>query len=248
MSGGCGSQGLRLLMQVERTEAAEWRRYTESPSTATRTKLFERYRNFALRLSSDEWKRIANLGLDRKDADQLAFEALLVAIDRFDPKKGVPFTAFVAKRICGAIRNGLPRATEANAQYNARKRTERDRLRSLEQAARLDASGPLELLRELAVGITIGFLIQEKSAAHLETIPGADPSAYDAISWQQLVLELDARIADLPERERLILEYHYKLDIRFTEIARLLDISKGRISQLHGQALKRLRTSLSKYR
>lgn len=248
MNEGRGSQGLRLLMQVERTEAAEWRRHTESPSAATRAKLFERYRNFALRLSCDEWKRIANLGLDRLDADQIAFEALLVAIDRFNPTKGVPFTAFVAKRIRGAIRNGLPRATEANALYNARKRTERDRFRSLEQAARLDASGPLELLRELAVGIAIGFLIQENSTAHLEAVPDADPSAYDAISWQQLVFELGARIDDLPERERLILEYHYKLDIQFAEIARLLDVSKGRVSQLHGQALKRLRTSLSKYR
>ena len=46
----------------------------------------------------------------------------------------------------------------------------------------------------------------------------------------------------------MILEMHYKKDVQFTEIAKLLGLSKGRISQLHAQALARLRATMSKFR
>ncbi|GAA4044803.1 sigma-70 family RNA polymerase sigma factor [Parerythrobacter jejuensis] len=248
MSSGGASRGLRLLMDEGRAEAAEWRHHAQQPTAQSRRALFDRYRNFALKVSGDEWRRIGDLGLDRGDTDQLAYEALLGAIDRFDPHKGVPFTAYARIRLRGTIRNALPKATEATAIYNAKKRIERDRLRSLKHAADSSSDEPLELLRELAVGIAIGFMLEDAGEAGLDVMPSADPSAYDAVSWQQLVGELNERLGALPDRERMILEYHYKQDIQFTEIAKLLGVSKGRISQIHSQALKRLRTLLSKFR
>lgn len=243
-----GRHGLDLLVDAERAEAAEWRRHIEMPNEESRVALFDRYRPLALKVSGAEWSKCRGLGLDRCDTDQLAYEALLQAIDRFDPRKGVPFPPFVRPRIRGAIRNALPKAREANAHYGAKKRLERDRLRSLKVASEGVEADPLEKLRELIIGVALGFMLEDASDSSLEIAAAADPSAYERAVWNQLLAELDRRLTDLPPRERLILQYHYRQDVSFTEIAKLLGVSKGRISQIHAQAMKRLRSQLSKFR
>ena len=242
------SQGLRLLIKDERAEAAAWRNYQDNPSPRTRAKLFERYQPFARQLAKQEWHKLGNLGLELADCEQLAFEGLLQSIDRFDAQKGVPFNAFARLRIRGAIRNTLAKTTDATALYSAQKRIERDRLRSLRDDVKTTSDDPIEVLRELAVGIALGFMLESAEEAGLDAVPSDDPSAYEAASWQQLVSELNNRLDTLPERERAILEYHYKKDVQFSDIAKLFEVSKGRISQIHSQALKRLRASLSKFR
>lgn len=103
-------------------------------------------------------------------------------------------------------------------------------------------------MRELIIGVALGFMLEDASDSSLEIAAAADPSAYERAVWNQLLAELDRRLTDLPPRERLILQYHYRQDVSFTEIAKLLGVSKGRISQLHAQAMKRLRSQLSKFR
>lgn len=246
MKPAAASRGLRLLVDDRRSEAADWRRHVERADAATRLALFDRYLGFARHIARDEFRRIAALGLERADAEQVAMEALLQAIDRYDPLQAVPFTAFARMRIRGAIRNALAKATEANAAFSARKRAERDRLASLKAAA--TARDPLELVRELAMGIALGFMLEDDGGSALEQAPTGDPSAYDALSWKQLLRELDQRIAALPEREAMIVESHYRRGIAFGEIAKLLGVSKGRVSQLHAQAIRSLQAAMAKFR
>lgn len=242
--------GLQLVVDPGREEAAAWRRHIERPDEFTRIALFDRYRPFALKTAKNEWMRCRDLGLDRGDADQLAYEALLQSIDRFDPRRGAPFTAYARLRIRGAIRNALPKAREVNAIYGAQKRMERDRLKSLKAAAAAapEPLDPIEALRELVVGVAIGFMLEETAEDALDDVESGDPSAYDSAVWNELLAELGERLEDLPAREKFILQYHYQQDVPFTEIAKLLGLSKGRISQLHAQAVQRLRKQLSKFR
>jgi len=51
-------------------------------------------------------------------------------------------------------------------------------------------------------------------------------------------------VADLSEQERTVIRYHYLQEVPFSEIAALLGLTKGRIAQIHKQALGRLRTAL----
>ncbi len=249
MNRHAGSQGLRLLAIEERVEAAEWRNFQLAPASERRVVLFNRFRHFAQRLAKSEWHRVPNLGLAIEDCEQLAYEALLHSIERFDPTRGTPFTAFARRRIRGAIQNALPKATEANAAHQARKRAERDRLTSLKRSAtQTDREDPIDTLRELVVGMALGFMLEDASDDRVQQVPSEAPSAYDSAAWGQITHELERKLASLPERERMILDYHYKQGVRFTDIAALLGLSKGRISQIHAQALNRLRVSLSKFR
>ena len=52
-------------------------------------------------------------------------------------------------------------------------------------------------------------------------------------------------IEELPERQRLVLSLYYYEDLNLKEIGRVLRVTESRVSQLHAQAISRLRAKLS---
>lgn len=54
-------------------------------------------------------------------------------------------------------------------------------------------------------------------------------------------------IEELPERQRLVLSLYYYEDLNLREIGRILRVTESRVSQLHAQAIVRLRAKLSSY-
>jgi RNA polymerase sigma factor for flagellar operon FliA len=51
-------------------------------------------------------------------------------------------------------------------------------------------------------------------------------------------------INDLPEKQRLVLSLYYYEDLNLKEIGRVLDVTESRVSQLHTQAILRLKSKL----
>ena len=51
-------------------------------------------------------------------------------------------------------------------------------------------------------------------------------------------------IEDLPERQRLVLSLYYYEDLNLKEIGKILRVTESRVSQLHAQAISRLRAKL----
>jgi len=58
---------------------------------------------------------------------------------------------------------------------------------------------------------------------------------------QRLVRAVDT----LPPQERTVIRSHYLQEISFEEIAAKLGVTRGRVSQIHRQALLRLRDALA---
>jgi len=54
-------------------------------------------------------------------------------------------------------------------------------------------------------------------------------------------------IEDLPERQRLVLSLYYYEDLNLKEIGKILRVTESRVSQLHAQAISRLRSKLSTF-
>ena len=54
-------------------------------------------------------------------------------------------------------------------------------------------------------------------------------------------------IEELPERQRLVLSLYYYEDLNLKEIGRVLRVTESRVSQLHAQAVTRLRNKLTHY-
>lgn len=49
----------------------------------------------------------------------------------------------------------------------------------------------------------------------------------------------------LPEREKMVLTLYYQEDLNLKEIGAVLNVGESRVSQLHSQAIKRLRARLN---
>lgn len=229
--------GLRLLERPAQVEAALWRRFRYEQEEGCRTSLFERYTSLARSIARHELRRRPPHGLDRSDFEQLAFSGLLEAIDRFDPMRGAPFEAYARHRIKGAIADGAARSSEGAAQFNARKRAERDRLTSLMPGEQ--SENPIAALADLASALAIGLIADHARVSSAAN--GAALEPYETLAWRETELRVLAEIEKLGDRERIVMQQHYLNDVPFTEIAKLLRLSKGRIAQIHRAAIERVR-------
>ncbi|KZR56114.1 hypothetical protein A3N69_00350 [Klebsiella aerogenes] len=62
------------------------------------------------------------------------------------------------------------------------------------------------------------------------------------VSLRQRVIEA---IEALPEREKMVLTLYYQEELNLKEIGAVLEVGESRVSQLHSQAIKRLRAKLA---
>jgi RNA polymerase sigma factor for flagellar operon FliA len=243
-----GASGLALLVRPERAEAALWRRLRIEGDERCRLDLFDRYVGLARSIAANRYYRRARRG-DRSDFEQFAFEGLLQAIDRYDPLAGVPFSAFARRRIVGSIVDGAGRMSEVDAQISHRVRIEQERVRALRRSGAVaEGRDALAELADLAMGLTLGLMLE--GTAILVSGEGEDtrPIPYDSLHWRQLNARLAEEMARLPEREALIVRHHYENGVSFARIADLLGLSRGRVSQLHRAAMDRLRSNLGGFR
>lgn len=226
-------------------DAALWRHYLEEPNDDIRRKLFERYVGFARQIARIKYAQRPRDNFEFADVEQLAIEGLLQAIDRYDPLRGASFQSYARPRIAGSIANGLSKTSEVSAYFNYRYRAERERLESLKAEASKEKSA-LATLSKLAATLAIGLMMDEP--VDPEQIAAPTPSAYDTLVWNELTISLREKVDSLPEKEAFIIQQHYRNGVSFQQIALLLGLSKGRVSQLHASALGRLRSQISKVR
>jgi len=54
-------------------------------------------------------------------------------------------------------------------------------------------------------------------------------------------------ISGLPEREALVLSLYYDEELNLKEIGEVLSVSESRVSQIHSQAMMRLKTRMQSW-
>lgn len=241
--------GLDVLVRPSRVEASLWRRFRFGEEAACRGKLFDRYVGLARSIAVRHFRRRRVDRIDRSDYEQFAYEGLLQAIDRYDPLNGAPFGAFARRRIAGSIADGIARMTEVGAQIRHRHRTEQERLRSL---AEVQAGGgsddAVAALADVAVGLALSLMLEGTALVGAEDKADPRPSAYESLEWRETQARLAAEVDVLPEREATIIRQHYHIGLSFAQIADLLGLSRGRVSQLHRGAIEKLRRKIGAFR
>jgi RNA polymerase sigma factor for flagellar operon FliA len=189
------------------------------------------------------------------DLIQSGMIGLLEASNNFDHSKGASFETFAGIRIRGAmldeIRRGdwTPRSVHKNSRMvsEAIKRLEADLGRDvtdIEVAEKLDISlnDYHHILSEVSTGKIIGIEDLSTGAdaiSNMEDVNNNDP--YD--NFEKIVFKksLTACISTLPEREALVLSLYYDEELNLREIGQVLDVSESRVSQIHSQAMHRLK-------
>ena len=76
------------------------------------------------------------------------------------------------------------------------------------------------------------------------SLPSADPTPLEAATKEHLRKIVRARVTDLPERERQIVDMYYFQELTFREIGQILGITESRVSQLHSRMKARMSSEL----
>lgn len=237
-----------MLQRDDRIEASLWRRARDEGDIRARADLFERYQPLALKIAAGEFARRRDMGVELAEIRQLALEGLLQALDRFDHRREVPFAGFARPRIRGSVMDGLAKSSESAAQYRFRQRTERDRLQSLAPDRGGEEQSALAALGQLASLLAVGLMLEEGGRIDPDRTASVEPGAYDTLAWAQMQAHLAGQLDMLEEQERFVIRQHYLEDVRFSQIAEAMKLSRGRISQIHKAALRRLQSSLQRFR
>jgi RNA polymerase sigma factor for flagellar operon FliA len=199
-----------------------------------RAELARRYAPWVRMVARSVFLRVRGRSDDWPDYVQNAMLGMLEAMNSFDVERGVPFEAFARPRVRGAVFNGL----RALRTLPVALETSRISDEAIASVLEEDEPDPVERLIAVVSGLALGHGL----ALHADMVVNAEPvGPYDAAVRSQLGERLSKHLKRLGERERLVLEWHYLQHLPFVHVADVLGISRGRVSQLHRQALLRLR-------
>ena len=227
-------------------EATLWRRCRAAEQGA-RELLVERYMPYATALAAKLYAMRGRNEVEFDEYRQFAMVGLLEAVDRYQPDRGAQFKTFALTRIRGAILNGLQHLSERHQQSALRRRVAQERAVSLKpDGLTIDPTERLlHDLQDIGVGVALGFLL-EGTGMVVSSEQGLPDDAYAQLELRQIHRHLWEMVKHLGARERDIIHMHYAEGRRFEEIASAFGLSKGRISQVHREAVSRLRTLITK--
>lgn len=236
------------LTPAQSHEQALWQAYRQSGAQAAREELFSLYFPFAKKIAMRHFHRSWPGDIEFPDIRQLACAGLLEALDHFDSNRGVPFRAYAARRISGSILDGIAQANEMRSQITLRNRVRRERAKSLsvDDPDALSYEDALSTLIDMAVGLAVGFMLDDTSLILDEAAVSRAPDAYESLAWKEMLGRLGAEVEALPPREQSIIRRHYMDGMTFDQIGALMGLTKGRISQLHRQAIGSLRSRIAR--
>jgi len=191
---------------------------------------------------------------------------LLDALERFEAARGFKFETYASIRIRGAMIDGL--RTMDWVPHSARQKVKRvqdsfalleyqlGRAATVQEVAKLLKVEVREIEAVLAQAqiLTLTSFDEatidnegDSSGTPLNLLVDTDAEvAYQAVEKQEQKQILAVAVDKLPDKEKLVVALYYQEELTLKEIAAVLKLSESRISQLHSQAILRLRGRLSR--
>jgi len=195
-----------------------------------------------------------------EDLYSVGVTGLMTAARRYDPTRNTAFPAFATQHIRGAVLDELRRMDYMSRGSRDKAHKLTNAINTIEQRTQQPCT-PEEICIELGItereyeemleaATPVSFLPLDGDAfadssedirLH-EIIPDdSQQSASDALDKKEMLQLVIQRIQDLPEMPRKILAMYYFEDLRLSEIAAAFNLTEGRISQIHTQAVLSLR-------
>ena len=199
-----------------------------------------------------------------EDISSYGIEGLIDAVEKYTPKMGARFETYALVRIRGNIidkvrsQDFLPRSVRRKirdvkeAQDELKKQFGR-------AATNTEIANYLGIEKEkveqlLADDTTITSIYDKKGPSDgdieiIDTIADSHNLApHEQLEEKDVKKELEGALKRLPERERTIMVLYYHENMTLKEIGEAINVSESRVSQLHAQAIMKLKNLLSENR
>ena len=195
--------------------------------------------------------------IDIEDIIQLGMLGLINAAQNYVPQSDAAFSSYASIRIKGEILDYLRKSSNLDrSTINIKK--------SSEKASHLlrNKLGREPLTHEIAeeLGITDDKYFEWSNAFEASVVRSLDESYDDYSSWfinndmnpEEKVNDLELRnnlkkiLSELEGKEALIIQLYFVEELNIYEIAEVLEVSTGRVSQIKTAAIKRIRENFQK--
>ncbi len=197
---------------------------------------------------------------EKEDMMQVARIAVLGALDRFDPSKGVRFKTFAYRTVSGKLMNyyrdstwriTIPRKYREMSTYITK--AENEYYQNHGQAPTVGQIAEMigENEEEVADAIeakratqTTSLAVQEDGEGNTNSLAnylGEEDANLDAIELKQ---DLKQAMTHLDETERQVIYYRYVEDLTQTKIADILGVSQMQVSRLEKNSLNKIRKQM----
>lgn len=210
-------------------------------------------------------KGIASSYAQEEDLINQGVLALMDCLDRYDKTKGARFETYAFMRVRGALidyirkqdwvphraRNFNKKIEEAYAYLSNQKMREPD----VEEIA-----GYLSLPKERverhmqymnhSVLISLESMLESITGTVLRAEPENRNDSYkpeESLFYKEICGALTGSIESLSEKERLVVTLYYYEELKYSEIAEILEISESRVCQIHTKAITKLKADLDEY-
>lgn len=155
--------------------------------------------------------------MNDRDHFQFGIEGLSEAIDRFDPKVGTKFETYAIQRIRGKII---------------------DELRKIQIKPRPVTSEESFYYSNVSLFTPI---TEDSSCMLYEILPDNKELPDESADRNELKDILLNAMENLEEKERNLLTLYYYENLNYKEIAKVLNVTVSRVSQLHSKIIKKLK-------
>lgn len=196
-----------------------------------------------------------------EDMVQAGMIGLFEALKGYDASKGASFETYARIRIQGAMIDEVRRGNWTPRSVYKKSRLISDAIQTVERIHGRDARDS-EVAEVLEMGMDEYYgMVKDASGCQLlsyEDIAAAGGSKdeltssessdpYTNLQEKDFKTGLVDKISNLPEREKMVMALYYDEEFNLREIGEILGITEGRVCQIHGQALVRLRARMQEW-
>ncbi len=195
--------------------------------------------------------------IEIEDLMQIGYYGLVTAAQKYSPKEGATFLSYAVLRIRGAIVDHLRKSSNlcrTTIQMQQKAKKVEEELRSSLQRN----PSPAEMAEKMGIKLED---YREWEKAFNANIHQSLDEVYDEYSmWfvskentpeenldkSQLKTILTKGLQDLPEKEAMVIQLYYVEELNVYEIAEVMEITTGRVSQIKKSAISLLRNHVKK--
>jgi len=196
------------------------------------------------------------------DLIQAGMIGLLEASRNYDASQGASFETYAGIRIRGAMLDEIRRTDWTPRSVHRKARQVAEAVRTIENREGRDARDS-EVAEKLGINLKeYHRILQDAAGCRVFSIDDAGVNGdqppqpvpdtphnepLDKLHKSDFKAALAGCIANLPERERLVMAMYYDEELNLREIGEVLGVSESRVCQIHGQALIRLRARMTEW-
>jgi RNA polymerase sigma factor for flagellar operon FliA len=204
--------------------------------------------------------------ISKEDLVSAGIIGLIEAYHRYDPSKNVKFKTYAEFRIKGSMLDEIRKLDIIPRSVKSKINDFEERLKKLyQELGRMPEDEEIAEFMELSLEEYYKFLesIKGITFVDIESLKQRFPeleeeSIFDLIAGDQkedpfekyalkeLQEKLEKALEYLSEKERTVLALYYYEGLTMKEIAKILDYTESRISQIHNKAILKLRSLLNK--